>query len=410
MGYLGNQSTFTGTQNNKRLSVVATAGQVDFLPSGGYSINAIDVYRNGVKLVGQQDFVALDGVTVSLITPANSNDILEFVIFENFVVSDALNSDGDQTLNGNFTVSGDLNVGGVLNATVLSTVKAGIATEAVRAGMSTEATRAGIATFATTAGIATFATTAGVSTSVSGFLGVGATGTNLNVTGVITATSFSGSGANLTGIGGTSNVNTSTLVVAGMSTMSGGLSVTGIATFSTVNITQSNPTHLRVTGFSTLASVTSNTITVSGISTFNTSSGVGTVSIGIGTTALLVDGNARIVGILTIGNTSVSIYPSTNTVVVGTSITIRGNSSQLQVGTGVTISDTHLSIAGIMTAGRLINVGTGVTISDTHLSIAGIMTVGSIGAAIGKNAIGNRTIQSAGSPSGGSDGDIYYIY
>ena len=394
MGYLGNQSTFTGTQNNKRLSVVATAGQVDFLPSGGYGINAIDVYRNGVKLVGQQDFVALDGVTVSLITPANSNDILEFVIFENFVVSDALNSDGDQTLNGNFTVSGDLNVGGILNATVLSTVKAGIATEAVRAGMSTEATRAGmsteatragIATFATTAGIATFATTAGVSTSVSGFLGVGVTGTNLNVTGVITAISFSGSGANLTGVGGTSNVNTSTLVVAGMSTMSGGLSVAGVATFSTVNITQSNPTHLRVTGFSTLASVTSNTITVSGISTFNTSSGVGTVSIGIGTTALLVDGNARIVGILTIGNTSVSIYPSTNTVVVGTAITISGDSSQLQVGTGVTIS-------------------------GTHLSIAGIMTVGSIGAAIGKNAIGNRTVQSAGSPSGGSDGDIYYIY
>ena len=403
MGYLGNQSTFTGTQNNKRLSVVATAGQVDFLPSGGYSINAIDVYRNGVKLVGQQDFVALDGVTVSLITPANSNDILEFVIFENFVVSDALNSDGDQTLNGNFTVSGDFNVGGILNATVLSTVKAGIATEAVRAGMSTEATRAGmsteatragiatfattagIATFATTAGIATFATTAGVSTSVSGFLGVGVTGTNLNVTGVITAISFSGSGANLTGVGGTSNVNTSTLVVAGMSTMSGGLSVAGVATFSTVNITQSNPTHLRVTGFSTLASVTSNTITVSGISTFNTSSGVGTVSIGIGTTALLVDGNARIVGILTIGNTSVSIYPSTNTVVVGTAITIRGDSSQLQVGTGVTIS-------------------------GTHLSIAGIMTVGSIGAAIGKNAIGNRTVQSGGSPSGGSDGDIYYIY
>ena len=57
-----------------------------------------------------------------------------------------------------------------------------------------------------------------------------------------------------------------------------------------------------------------------------------------------------------------------------------------------------------------IQVGTGVTISGTHLSIAGIMTVGSIGAAIGKNAIGNRTVQSGGSPTGGSDGDIYYIY
>jgi len=394
MGYLGQQSSFTGTQNNKRISVVAAAGQVNFFPVGGYNINAIDVYRNGVKLVGQRDFVALDGVTVTLLNPANQDDILEFVLFENFVVANALDGDGDQVVSGNFQVSGDLTIGGILNATVQSTVKSGIATEAVRAGMSTEATRAGIATeavragissVAVSAGIATFATTAGISTSVSGFLGVGVTGTNLNVTGIITADSYRGDGSQLTGIAATANVNTSTLVVAGMSTLSGNLSVAGVSTFSTVNIIQSNPTHIRVTGFSTLASVTSNTITVSGVSTFNTSSGVGTVSIGIGTTALLVDGNARIIGILTVGRSSLTLDGVNDIIRVGTAITMIGGSSQIQVGTGITIS-------------------------GTHLSIAGIMTVGSIGAAIGKNAIGNRTIQSGGSPSGGSDGDIYYIY
>ena len=387
MGYLGQQASFTGTQNNKRISVIADAGQVNFLPSGGYNINAIDVYRNGVKLVGQRDFVALDGITVTLTTPANGLDTIEFVIYENFVVADVLNGDGDQVVNGNFQVSGDLTIGGILNATVSSTVQAGIATEAVRAGMSTEATRAGIATEAVSAGIATYAVragysteairagiateavragiasvavsagiatqatyavVAGVSTYVSGYLGVGVTGTNLNVTGIITASSFSGDGSQLTGIAVTENVRTSTLVVAGMSTFSGNVSVAGI-------------------------------------STFNTASGVGTVSVGIGTTALLVDGNTRIIGILTVGSSSVSIYPSTNTVQVGSAITLRGDASQLQVGSGVTIS-------------------------GTHLSIAGIMTVGSIGAAIGKNAIGNRTVQSGGSPSGGSDGDIYYIY
>jgi hypothetical protein len=390
MGYLGQQASFTGTQNNKRISVIADAGQVNFLPSGGYNINAIDVYRNGVKLVGQRDFVALDGITVTLTTPANGLDTIEFVIYENFVVADVLNGDGDQVISGNLQVSGDLSIGGILNATVQSTVKAGIATEAVRAGMSTEATRAGIATEAVSAGIATYAVragysteairagiateavragiasvavsagiatqatqatyavVAGVSTYVSGYLGVGVTGTNLNVTGIITASSFSGDGSQLTGIAVTENVRTSTLVVAGMSTFSGNVSVAGI-------------------------------------STFNTASGVGTVSVGIGTTALLVDGNTRIIGILTVGSSSVSIYPSTNTVQVGSAITLRGDASQLQVGSGVTIS-------------------------GTHLSIAGIMTVGSIGAAIGKNAIGNRTVQSGGSPSGGSDGDIYYIY
>jgi hypothetical protein len=379
MGYLGQQASFTGTQNNKRISVIADAGQVNFLPSGGYNINAIDVYRNGVKLVGQRDFVALDGITVTLTTPANGLDTIEFVIYENFVVADVLNGDGDQVVNGNFQVSGDLTIGGILNATVSSTVQAGIATEAVRAGMSTEATRAGIATEAVSAGIATYAVragysteairagiateavragiasvavsagiatqatqatyavVAGVSTYVSGYLGVGVTGSNLNVTGVITANSFSGSGANLTGVG-----------------------------------TQGK-------------NIFADTASITGVSTFGSSNGIGTVTVGIGTTALLVDGNARIIGILTIGRSSLTLDGTNDIIQVGTAITMRGGSSQIQVGTGVTIS-------------------------GTHLSIAGIMTVGSIGAAIGKNAIGNRTVQSGGSPTGGSDGDIYYIY
>jgi len=42
--------------------------------------------------------------------------------------------------------------------------------------------------------------------------------TSLNASGVITATSFSGSGANLTGIGGTTDVRTNSLVVSGVST------------------------------------------------------------------------------------------------------------------------------------------------------------------------------------------------
>jgi hypothetical protein len=111
MGYLGQQASFTGTQNNKRISVTANSGQIDFLPTGGYAINAIDVYRNGVKLVGQRDFLALDGVTVTLTQAANSGDTLEFVIYENFVVADVLNGDGDQAVRGNFAISGDSRVG-----------------------------------------------------------------------------------------------------------------------------------------------------------------------------------------------------------------------------------------------------------------------------------------------------------
>ena len=46
----------------------------------------------------------------------------------------------------------------------------------------------------------------GIATQVDGFLGVGVTGYNLNVTGVITANSFSGDGSGLTGIAATDDV------------------------------------------------------------------------------------------------------------------------------------------------------------------------------------------------------------
>ena len=114
MGYLGSQATFTGTQNHKRVSKTAAQGQKDFTVDGGYDIGAIDVFRNGIRLVGQRDFSALDGVTVTLVEGANLDDILEFVTFINFQVDDVVTRDGDSVIKGNLTVSGDLGIGGVL--------------------------------------------------------------------------------------------------------------------------------------------------------------------------------------------------------------------------------------------------------------------------------------------------------
>ena len=111
---IGNPITLTNNVDSKSITLVATDGQTSFTPSGGYRINNIEVYRNGVRLVDGRDFTARDGVTVTLVTACVLDDVVSFQIFDDFKVSDTINAnDSDQTVDGN------LNIVGVLSATTL---------------------------------------------------------------------------------------------------------------------------------------------------------------------------------------------------------------------------------------------------------------------------------------------------
>ena len=108
---IGNPVTLTGNIDSKVISVTATSGQTQFTVTGGYNINALTVYRNGAKLTQGRDFTAADGATVTLVTPAVLADVIDFHVFENFKVADAIQSAAsDQTIHGNLTVTGSLNV------------------------------------------------------------------------------------------------------------------------------------------------------------------------------------------------------------------------------------------------------------------------------------------------------------
>ena len=94
---------------SRKLTATATDGQTLFTVSGGYRINALSVYRNGVKLASGVDFRATDGSTVTLINAATVGDDIQFHIFDDFRVSDAIQSAAaDQTIDGNLTVTGTL--------------------------------------------------------------------------------------------------------------------------------------------------------------------------------------------------------------------------------------------------------------------------------------------------------------
>ena len=122
-------------------------------------------------------------------------------------------------------------------------------------------------------------------------------------------------------------------------------------------------------------------INVTGVSTIST--GVGTVHVGTGSTALLVDGDARITGILTIGTASVTIDGNNNTVSVGI-VTI--TNSQVILGDNVTI---NASATGINSAPNVFYVAkdgddtnNGTSIDNAKLTIAGAVGVAQSGSVI----------------------------
>ncbi len=109
---IGNPITLTNNVASKSISVTATADQTLFTVTGGYRINQLAVFRNGVRLADGADFTARDGSSVTLLSPANLNDTLEFQVFDDFRVADAIvSAEATQTISGELNVTGGVNIG-----------------------------------------------------------------------------------------------------------------------------------------------------------------------------------------------------------------------------------------------------------------------------------------------------------
>ena len=118
---IGNPITLTSNVASKTISVIATAGQTLFTVTGGYRINQLAVFRNGVRLLDSRDYEARNGSTVTLLSAATVGDALEFQVFDDFRVADAIvSAESEQTISGNLTVSGGMTVAGLLTATDIS--------------------------------------------------------------------------------------------------------------------------------------------------------------------------------------------------------------------------------------------------------------------------------------------------
>ena len=101
---VGRPIKLTPNVARRQVAVTATADQTSFTPTGGYRVNELAVFRNGVRLVQGSDYTAVDGSTVTLQSGCTVNDVVEFVIFDNFNIVDALPANGDAVLQGDLTV------------------------------------------------------------------------------------------------------------------------------------------------------------------------------------------------------------------------------------------------------------------------------------------------------------------
>ena len=180
------------------------------------------------------------------------------------------------------------------------------------------------------------------------------------ITGILTAKTFSGqlnagvstlTSLRVTGFT-TLGVTTTTSLSAEMISIAGASSTIANLLGTVLNYDNIRGSNQNITGISTLTQVTatgivgtsitatnliSTNLRVSGITTLGSSNGIGTVTIGTGITALLVDGNARITGILSIGQGTITINGNNNTI-SGISSVTDATGSYLSIPPGTVIS------------------------------------------------------------------------
>ena len=300
--------------NTRKVGIATTAIQYTLHVNGG--IGATDLYVSGIGTFANELNVGLGGTVLTVLGVGNSIGVgtanPAFLLDIRSPVST-----GQTAL----YVQGDIRVTGDIRADDISITNLNVSGVSTFVGFATFNNNILVAGISTFVGFATFSNNIFVA-------GISTLGTLKISSGIVTATSgiitYFGDGSNLTGLSG--NPNLQTVLNVG-NTSSTGISITGVSTLTTLNSTNGTITNL--TG--TAATIT------------NAS---GTVKIGIGTTALLVEGNARVTGILTVGSSS---------------ITLNGITDTINVGTGLTLSSSGINVSGVITATSFVGNGSGLT-------------------------------------------------
>jgi hypothetical protein len=122
--YLYLQNEYLAT---RQTIVVPANGQTTFTITGGYKLNFVDVFLNGIKLNIPADVIANNGSTITVLTPTlEENDIIEVVgIGPEFTPANAIPITGG-TVYGSLNVWNNVSVNSAITANTLNVTSANI--------------------------------------------------------------------------------------------------------------------------------------------------------------------------------------------------------------------------------------------------------------------------------------------
>jgi hypothetical protein len=118
-GYIGGKVAVSAPQQiETKHTITATASQTS-IPNISYTVGAVHVYQNGIRLVDGTDYTATNGSTVTLETGATEGDQIVIVSHGSFETSDTVSKASGGTFSSNVAVSGNVTATGSVTANSL---------------------------------------------------------------------------------------------------------------------------------------------------------------------------------------------------------------------------------------------------------------------------------------------------
>ena len=108
-GYIGGKVAVSAPQQiETKHTITATASQTS-IPNISYTVGAVHVYQNGIRLVDGTDYTATNGSTVTLETGATEGDQIVIVSHGSFETGDVVSKASGGTFSAGITVNGAVN-------------------------------------------------------------------------------------------------------------------------------------------------------------------------------------------------------------------------------------------------------------------------------------------------------------